>query len=38
MPLYRDFSDDNATILVWKYDEDETLDIHELLNPKMPIK
>ncbi len=34
MPLYRDFSDDNATILVWKYDESETLDINELLEPE----
>ena len=34
MPLYRDFSDDNATILVWKYDESEELDIHKLLEPE----
>lgn len=34
MPLYRDFSDDNATILVWKYDESEELDINELLEPE----
>ena len=34
MPLYRDFSDDNATILVWKYDETEDLDIHKLLEPE----
>jgi hypothetical protein len=27
MPLYRDFSDDNATILVWKYDENEELNL-----------
>jgi len=31
MPLYRDFSDDTATILVWKYDETEDLNIAELL-------
>ncbi|MET3536253.1 4'-phosphopantetheinyl transferase family protein [Chryseobacterium limigenitum] len=31
MPLYRDFSDDTATILVWKYDETEDLNIDELL-------
>lgn len=31
MPLYRDFSDDNATILLWKYDEKEELDIDFLL-------
>lgn len=34
MPLYRDFSDDNATILIWKYDEKEELDIHQLLEPE----
>lgn len=34
MPLYRDFSDDNAAILVWKYDETEELDIHQLLEPE----
>lgn len=31
MPLYRDFSDDNATILMWKYDENEELDPEFLL-------
>lgn len=31
MPLYRDFSDDNATILLWKYDENEELDAELLL-------
>ena len=25
MPLFRDFSDDKATILLWKYDEEEDL-------------
>ena len=34
MPLYRDFSDDNATILIWKYDEHEDLNINELLEPE----
>lgn len=34
MPLYRDFSDDNATILVWKYDENDELNIDELLEPE----
>ncbi|WP_100075009.1 4'-phosphopantetheinyl transferase family protein [Chryseobacterium camelliae] len=34
MPLYRDFSDDNATILVWKYDDAENLDPDELLEPE----
>ncbi|AZA73434.1 4'-phosphopantetheinyl transferase family protein [Chryseobacterium indoltheticum] len=34
MPLYRDFSDDTATILVWKYDENEELNIDELLEPE----
>lgn len=31
MPLYRDFSDDHATILLWKYDEGEELDPNFLL-------
>ena len=31
MPLYRDFSDDRARILVWKYDEEEELNPAELL-------
>ena len=31
MPLYRDFSDDNATILLWKYDEQEDLNPERLL-------
>lgn len=31
MPLYRDFSNDTATILLWKYDEQEELDPSELL-------
>ena len=31
MPLYRDFSDHNATILLWKYDEKEELDPKILL-------
>ncbi|WP_292008377.1 4'-phosphopantetheinyl transferase superfamily protein [Chryseobacterium sp.] len=34
MPLYRDFSDDNAIILVWKYDESEELNVDELLEPE----
>ncbi|WP_435525269.1 hypothetical protein [Chryseobacterium indoltheticum] len=34
MPLYRDFSDDTATILVWKYDENDELNIDELLEPE----
>lgn len=33
MPLYRDFSDDQATILLWKYDEAEDLN-QELLIEK----
>ncbi len=32
MPLYRDFSDDQATILLWKYDEAEDL------NPELLIE
>ena len=31
MPLYRDFSDHNATILLWKFDEKEDLDPEILL-------
>lgn len=31
MPLYRDFSNDTATILLWKYDEQEELDPSKLL-------
>lgn len=31
MPLYRDFSDDKATILLWKYDEAEELNIELLI-------
>ncbi len=31
MPLFRDFSDQQATILLWKYDEDEKLDAEFLL-------
>ncbi|WP_407405989.1 4'-phosphopantetheinyl transferase superfamily protein [Chryseobacterium sp.] len=34
MPLYRDFSDQNATILVWKYNEDDDLRAEELLEPE----
>lgn len=33
MPLYRDFSDDNATILVWKFQEEDDLN-PELLTEK----
>ncbi len=31
MPLYRDFSDDTATILIWRYDENEIFCTEELL-------
>ena len=31
MPLYRDFSDDKAKILVWKYDESDDLKMENLL-------
>lgn len=34
MPLYRDFSDDNSTILIWKYEDGEALDPDELLEPE----
>ncbi|WP_300672711.1 4'-phosphopantetheinyl transferase family protein [Soonwooa sp.] len=31
MPLYKNFSNDKAQLLIWKYDEDEVLDINFLL-------
>lgn len=31
MPLYKDFSDEKATILLWKFDEDEELDFENLI-------
>ncbi len=31
MPLYRDYSDDKASILIWKYDESDHLTIENLL-------
>ena len=31
MPLYKDFSDEIATVLVWEYDENEELNPDELL-------
>lgn len=31
MPVYRNFSDENATVLVWKYEETEHFDLKELL-------
>lgn len=31
MPLYKDFSDDKVKILIWKFDENEHLDINTLL-------
>lgn len=34
MPLFKDFSDSKATILLWKFDENESLDIEELLEPE----
>jgi hypothetical protein len=34
MPLYKDFSDDVATVLVWEYDENEVLNPDELLEPE----
>ena len=34
MPLYKDFSDKKATIIVWKYDESENFDVNELLEPE----
>ena len=34
MPLFKDFSDDKATILLWKYDDNEELSLEELLEPE----
>lgn len=34
MPLFKDFSDSNSKILLWKYDENEELNIDELLEPE----
>jgi len=34
MPLYKNFSDKKATILLWKFDENEDLDIEKLLEPE----
>ena len=34
MPLFRDFSDDQTTIQIWKFDEYEVLDPKELLEPE----
>ncbi len=33
MPLFRDFSDDQTTVLVWKYDDTDALD-EKLLEPE----
>lgn len=34
MPLYRDFSDDSAQIMIWKYDEQDALCADTLLEPE----
>lgn len=34
MPLYKDFSDDIARILIWKYDDSENLNAGELAEPE----
>lgn len=34
MPLYKDLSDDVATILIWEFDKDEELDPEILLEPE----
>ncbi|KQR93447.1 4'-phosphopantetheinyl transferase [Chryseobacterium sp. Leaf180] len=34
MPLYRDYSDEKATILIWKYDEQDELSAEDLLEPE----
>ena len=38
MPLYKDFSDDVATVLIWEYDENEELDPYQLLEPENQFK
>lgn len=34
MPLYKDFSDAQSDVLVWKYEEGESFDVQELLEPE----
>lgn len=34
MPLYKDFSTENAQIYLWKYSEEEAYNLHELLEPE----
>lgn len=34
MPLYKDFSTDSVTLLIWQYDSTETLDPDALLEPE----
>lgn len=34
MPFYQDFTDENATILFWKFNEDDKFSITELLQPE----
>ncbi len=34
MPFYKDYSDENATILYWKYSEEDHFDVEELIEPE----
>ncbi len=34
MPFYKDYSDKNATILYWKYSEEDHFEIDELIEPE----
>jgi hypothetical protein len=34
MPFYKDYSDENATILYWKYSEEDHFEIDELIEPE----
>lgn len=34
MPLYKEFSDKDFDIFIWKYDENEALDINQLMEPE----
>ena len=34
MPFYQDFSDENATIFFWKYDDEDYFNDEELIEPE----
>ncbi len=38
MPFYQDFTDENATILFWKYDETDSFNSEELIEPENSAK